>query len=182
MDERWEKVAALDLKSVREKFSFNQSLWWNLRNNALRVEHEYRQYLYLIVTNPDRTVVPWSRDVDNFWHQHILDTRKYAEDCTAILGRFIHHNPHLPEGSMPHLKASQDTRKMYIAAFGEAVKRRDASMNFGCDMPVVFCASSTSAGHHHSGGHHGGGHHAGGDGGSGGHGCGGHGCGGHGGH
>jgi len=32
--------------------------------------------------------------VDAFWDQHILDTRKYAEDCAAAFGHFLHHYPY----------------------------------------------------------------------------------------
>ena len=188
MDERWEKVAALNLNSVRKKFAFKKSWRWHLRRSVDKVERQYRQYLYLIVRNPDKTVVPWSRDLDDFWHEHILDTAKYAQDCNFILGAFIHHNPHLPEGSLSHSEASAETRKMYKAAFRESARkgRRRTSEDVGCGagMTVVFCEGGTSTGHHsHSGGggHHGGGHGCGGHGhGCGGHGCGGHGCGGHG--
>jgi hypothetical protein len=32
--------------------------------------------------------------VDEFWHQHILDTRAYRADCEAIFGRFLEHFPY----------------------------------------------------------------------------------------
>jgi len=66
----------------------------------IRSGGEYRQFLHLIVCNRYNTVVPRSRDLDDFWHEHILDTTWYAEDCNTILGSFIHHNPHLFEGSL----------------------------------------------------------------------------------
>jgi hypothetical protein len=196
MDEKWDKVASLDLKSVRQKFAFKKGWWWLFRNNAQRVENEYRQFLYLIAVNPGQTVVPWSRELDDFWHEHILDTAKYARDCETIMGGFIHHNPHVPEETFTHTKALHATREMYKAAFGRTVRkgRKRTKDDVGCVtmMPVVFCEGGGATGHHHTGGHHhgdGGGHHGGGHGGGhgcsghgGGHGCGGHGCGGHGGH
>jgi hypothetical protein len=203
MTENWEKVAAVDLKSVRLKFLFKKGRWWRMCKSAERIEREYRQFLYLIVCNPGQTIVPWSRDLDDFWHEHILDTAKYAQDCQNILGSFIHHNPHLPEGSAPHIKAFAATRQMYKSAFKKSAregrKRGRSDVGCGTDMQVVFCDSSASSGHHgdghhhdagghHGGGHGGGGHHGGGGdhgghgcgGHGGGHGCGGHGCGGHG--
>ena len=184
MDERWTKIAELDLKSVRQKFAFKKGFWWRLRKSAPRVESEYRQFLYLIATNPGKTVVPWSHDLDDFWHEHILNTAKYAIDCNTINGGFIHHNPHLPEGSPTHTQASDDTREMYKLAFGESArkgrKRTAGDIGCGSSMTVVFCSGSSSSAHSHSGGHHGGGGHGHGCGGhGGGHGCGGHGCGGH---
>jgi hypothetical protein len=201
MDERWNKIAGLELNAVRQKFAFKKGFWWRVRRDAGAVEREYRQFLYLIVCNPGQTVVPWSRDLDDFWHEHILHTAKYAADCQTIIGGMIHHNPHLPEGSAPHLKASAETRKMYIAAFRQSAlkgrKRTATDVGGGNDAPVVFCDSPATVlhqpgGHHGIAGHHAGGHHsagghhdAGGHSGShsscGGHG-GGHGCGGHGGH
>src|SRR5690348_8512619 len=135
MDEKWSKVAALDLKSVRRKFEFKKGWLWRLRGgDAGRIEREYRQFLYLIVSHPGETVVPWSRTLDDFWHEHILDTAKYARDCDEILGSFIHHNPHLPEGSPPHEKAAASTRMMYRAAFKRSASkgRRKTSADIGC--------------------------------------------------
>jgi hypothetical protein len=194
MDDKWEKIAALDLKSVRQKFASKKTYWWHLGHSTDRLEREYRQFLYLIVVNPEMTVVPWSRDLDDFWHEHILDTEKYAQDCSATLGRFIHHNPHLPMGSSAHGEALAATILRYRAAFGESAgkgrMRAKGDIGCGAQMPVVFCAGGASAAHHHASGHHASGHHGGaghsaghGCGGhGGGHGCGGHGCGGHGGH
>jgi hypothetical protein len=34
-----------------------------------------------------------SPDVDEVWHAHILFARKYAADCEALCGCFIHHQP-----------------------------------------------------------------------------------------
>ena len=182
MDARWDKIAKLDLDAVREKFAFKKGWWWRLGHSALRTEKEYRQFLFLVVLSQGKTVVPWSRDVDDFWHEHILHTERYARDCAEILGSFIHHNPHLPEGSPAHSKALAETRQLYLGAFRERLRKsRGSSGGIGCgsDMPVAFSDSTSHHSHSFSSGHHGGGHGCGGHTG-GGHGCGGHGCGGHG--
>jgi len=185
VDEKWQAIAAIDLRPVRQKFAFKKSWLWHLGHSADQIEAEYRQFLYLVVTNPGKTVIPWSRDLDDFWHEHILDTAKYAADCDTIWGKMIHHNPHVPEGSAMHSAAAAETREMYLAAFKERLKqgkkRRPGSPGCGVHMPVVYSDNGPTTGSHHGG--HGGGHggsHGGGHGG--GHGCGGHGCGGHGGH
>ena len=188
-EETWKKIAAIRFDDVRERLMHRKGWWWSLRRDAGKIEREYRQFLYLIATNPGRTVVPWSQDLDDFWHEHILDTARYAADCARIFGGFIHHDPHLPEGSRAHSDAFRATIEMYRQAFGEKVKKRKrGGPGCGTDMHVVFCSTGSvhGAGHHHGGGHDGGGHHGGGDAGhGGGHGCGGHaggghGCGGHG--
>jgi hypothetical protein len=53
----------------------------------------YRCYLKLCAWYPDESVVP-SRAIDEVWHAHILDTAKYAEDCEAVFGFFLHHFPY----------------------------------------------------------------------------------------
>jgi hypothetical protein len=194
MDAKWNNVAALDLNAVRRKFKTKKGWWWRTRSSARHVEDQYRRFLFLVISNPGETVVPWSRDLDDFWHEHILNTAKYANDCNAIFGGFIHHDPHLPEGSAPHARASAQTRQMYRAAFGKDVRagtgrpRHDAGC--GGDTSAALRDTMAPPGHHHGGGHqhsdgghsghggHGCGGHAGGHG-CGGHGCGGHGCGGH---
>jgi hypothetical protein len=53
----------------------------------------YRQYLFLYHLYPDRILVP-SKEIDQVWHTHILDTAKYREDCDLLFGRFIDHWPY----------------------------------------------------------------------------------------
>jgi hypothetical protein len=197
MDAKWQSIMALDLQSVKDRLFSKQGWWWRLRHSADQLEKEYRQFLYLISTNPGQTVVPWSQELDDFWHEHILDTAKYARDCEAIWGRFIQHNPQAPKGTARHGKAYIATQRLYRAAFRKKASRRRSLSDCaaGCDasMPVAFCSSGVTdapghhGSHHHGGGHHdAGGHHSAGGhhgcaGHSGaGHGCGGHACGGHG--
>jgi hypothetical protein len=191
-DPKWERVLALELESVRLRLCAKKGIWWHLRHgtNTLRLAKEYRQFLYLIMKHPSQTVIPWSQALDDFWHEHILDTAKYAKDCEDLFGGFIHHNPNVPKNSPAHFDNYKLTAKMYREAFKEKIagKSRDNIGVPGCgsNMPVAFCRTefSQSAGHHYGSGHgHAqGGHGGGGHGGHGGHGCGGHGCGGHGGH
>jgi hypothetical protein len=30
---------------------------------------------------------------DLIWHEHMLDTKRYAQDCGRLFGRFLHHVP-----------------------------------------------------------------------------------------
>jgi len=197
MDQQWKNIVGLDLKSVRIKFAAKRSWWWHLSHKPARIESEYRQFLFLVASNPEKTVLPWSADVDDFWQQHILDTRKYAADCASVAGRLIQRNPHWAEKAGARGLAFAETRKLYVSSFGgSARKRRRAAgeTDYGADMPMVFNDSGErfAHGYHgHHGGHHGGAHHGDGHqgsadhggGGHGGHSCGGHSsCGGHGGH
>ena len=93
---------------------------------ALAISEEYRKYLVLCLQNPDIAVVP-SKEVDNFWHYHILDTQKYAEDCQACFGYFLHHFPYFGMRSEQDAKnlqtAGQQTLDLYISEFGKVPKK-----------------------------------------------------------
>ena len=52
---------------------------------------EYREFLFDAAINDD-DVSP-TKDVDDVWHLHILDTRRYYADCKRLFGRMIHHIP-----------------------------------------------------------------------------------------
>lgn len=53
----------------------------------------YRHFLQLIALHPDAIIVP-TEEIDEVWHQHILDTERYQPDCVRIFGYPIHHYPY----------------------------------------------------------------------------------------
>jgi len=53
---------------------------------------EYKAFLQQILDNPKIDHTP-SKEVDQMWHDHILDTRSYQEMCENVFGRFLHHKP-----------------------------------------------------------------------------------------
>ena len=53
----------------------------------------YKQWLALQKYYPNLSFAP-SELVDEYWHMHILDTRKYMEDCALIFGEYLHHYPY----------------------------------------------------------------------------------------
>ena len=165
----------LELNSIRDALIEKQG--WSLkRAESARVE--YVRFLTLLQRRPGFMLIPWPNkegqdDLDQFWHQHILDTAKYAADCNALFGRMIHHNPHVVRGSGDETDAIDKTQRLYARTFG--------SKNDGSAADAAFlssCAACGTADSHTGHGHSGGGGH--GHGGEGGHGCGGHSCGGHG--
>jgi len=52
----------------------------------------YKNFLILSRKYPDEIFVP-SKEIDEFWHNHILATRQYHQDCEAIFGYYYHHDP-----------------------------------------------------------------------------------------
>ncbi len=45
----------------------------------------------------EKSVAIPTQEVDEVWHNFILHTRIYREYCLKYYGKFIHHNPKLPE-------------------------------------------------------------------------------------
>lgn len=60
---------------------------------ARAIEPQYKAFFFLLGTGGD-FLVP-SVDIDEMWHAHILDTRKYMADCAELFGEYIHHYPYL---------------------------------------------------------------------------------------
>lgn len=74
-------------------FSFKlleKNQWTN--EEYKEVETQYKAFLYLCFANPGIKLIP-PANVDLLWHEHILHTKKYAEDCQNVLGFFLHHLP-----------------------------------------------------------------------------------------
>jgi hypothetical protein len=89
----FEAFLRLDLDPVKFKLMHESGEGWSAERTAT-VETEYRRFLYLIKAFPQEHTAP-SVDVDTFWHNHILDTVKYAADCEQLFGYFLHHFPYV---------------------------------------------------------------------------------------
>jgi len=88
-----QKLAKLDLEPIIIKaMDPDEGLGWSFKH-ACEVAEEYRKFLALCAGDDENSTVPSSL-VDDFWHLHILDTEKYAEDCEQFLGFFLHHFPY----------------------------------------------------------------------------------------
>ena len=86
-----EKVEALDLTVIVHKLV--KEYGWDV-DRARDAEHQYRLFLLAAADGLRSQAVlisPPTEDVDEFWHQHILDTRRYCRDCLAVFGEFLHH-------------------------------------------------------------------------------------------
>lgn len=117
-----EVIRNLDLGCIRFKLLTEESqVNWSDQQTR-NVEEEYRKFLALHFLHPDQPLVPDSA-VDVFWHQHILDTEKYAEDCQAVFGKFVHHFPYLgmrgKEDAEDLQRSFDSTLTVYRQEFGE---------------------------------------------------------------
>ncbi len=76
---------------IRWKMNNSSEVGLNSEEVEMAIE-EYRRFLTLKIENPGANLAPTNL-MDKVWHMHILDTRRYAEDCEAMFGRLLHHRP-----------------------------------------------------------------------------------------
>jgi hypothetical protein len=116
-------IQALDLESVKSRvMDAELGEGWS-RAYADSIEAAYKTYLTMLVKYPeDAEDILLSKDVDEFWHTHILQTRKYREDCERTFGNFLHHEPHVGEVTPADLRKralqAEKTSSIYQREFG----------------------------------------------------------------
>lgn len=122
-------INSLDLEPIKVKLMHEESGegWTLARANA--VEFEYRRFLFLMKKFPHEQTAPLV-DVDTFWHYHILDTMKYAADCDAVFGYFLHHFPYIglrgEDDEAAHVRVGMRMKELYEDTFGEDYVREAA--------------------------------------------------------
>ena len=116
------EVESLDLEPIKFKIGCKEDGYGWTSEHAERIELAYRRFLVLRARFPQAQIAP-TRDIDAFWHAHILDTRKYAADCERIFGEFVHHYPCLGLlGDQDKLdQAAATLRQLFVSEFGENV-------------------------------------------------------------
>jgi hypothetical protein len=58
-----------------------------------------------------------NKEIDEIWHLHILDTKKYSKDCSEIFGSFFHHSPSYGQRNLSN--EFEMTKSLFRAEFGE---------------------------------------------------------------
>ncbi|MBV9575511.1 MAG: hypothetical protein JO149_02680 [Gammaproteobacteria bacterium] len=87
--------------------------------DALHCLQLYKNFLFLQKKHLPLPLVP-TREIDEFWHNHILYTRNYFHDCEQIFGHYLHHQPASPMEDKE--KLAQDflrTKALYCEEFKE---------------------------------------------------------------
>lgn len=88
------RLGDMDLQPIEDQMVMR--LNWT-EKHAKAIRQEYLAYLgqFIEMAEVDKPVdiVPPSNDVDLFWHQHILNTAKYQDDCMKVFGFILHHDP-----------------------------------------------------------------------------------------
>lgn len=135
------RVAQLDFSMLKRKLmSRKHGEGWSL-DQAKHVEREYRRFLILLNAHPGQEIVP-TKEVDTFWHYHILDTRAYSCDMIALFGRMLHHYPYFGiddvTGEAELYVAFERTKALYELEFSEPMIGFGAS----CDSDGASCSGS----------------------------------------
>lgn len=116
-------VFELDLDPIKTKLMHVESGEGWSEGKANLVEKEYRRFLCLMKLYPNENTAPLE-DVDTFWHYHILDTMKYAEDCHRLFGYFLHHYPYVglrgANDEQFRIDSGERMRTLYEDTFGES--------------------------------------------------------------
>jgi hypothetical protein len=111
----------LDLTNVRAKLADPEEGKGYGPDQLDLMEAEYRKFLAMHVAYPDAEIVP-CKLVDEIWHQHILDTIAYRDDCDAIFGSFLDHFPYFgmrgDDDAQALADAYCDTLEIYERDFG----------------------------------------------------------------
>lgn len=88
---------------------------------------------------PDDIIVP-TKEIDEVWHFHILDTLKYGKDCEDIFGKFLHHFPYLGSRGSDDaellFKSFEKTRRLYDSEFSD----------LSYDDGLVHCGNACNSG------------------------------------
>jgi hypothetical protein len=118
-------IRALDLESVKIRLMDPELGEGWTREYAEGIEQGYRTYLTMLAKYQEHAEdILLSKDVDEFWHTHILQTIKYTEDCERVFGSYLHHNPHVgerkPEDLQKRTALAEKTRRLYRQEFGNA--------------------------------------------------------------
>jgi len=88
------------------------------RQDALECSQRYKNFLFLQKKYLPFSLIP-TRQIDEFWHNHILYTKQYFADCQHIFGHYLHHEPADPNESNQLIDDYLRTKTLYLAEFGK---------------------------------------------------------------
>src|SRR6266581_4478648 len=124
-------IRALDLEPIKLRVMDPELGEGWTREYAETIERAYKNYLTMLVKHPENTEdIVVSKDVDEFWHAHILHTMKYTEDCERVFGTYLHHNPDIGGRAPAEIERKaalvEKTRRLYQQEFGRTQDSRGA--------------------------------------------------------
>ena len=137
-------VDSLDLEPIKFKISCKEDGYGWTSEHVEQIELAYRRFLVLHAKYPQQQIAP-TKDIDAFWHAHILDTRKYAADCQRIFGEFVHHYPYLGMlGDQKQWQQAADTlNQLFVSEFGAEVPNNARRARVG-GSTAAWCGVETT--------------------------------------
>jgi hypothetical protein len=135
-----EKVRLLDVGPIAYQLMLSKTGPKWTKAKTVKAIARYLRFLYLVNHYPLLQLAP-SREIDEVWHQHILDTSKYVADCQMLFGRLVHHFPYFGvRDEQDHhalLQAHALTQVLYRKHFGEELGAEGGERNADCE-PVMM--------------------------------------------
>lgn len=124
LEEVKEYIQAIDFsKNIDKLVSYDG---W-LREDAEQTCEQYRKFLWVnkLYSDQHGGALPPSEDIDEFWHNHILDTHAYIKDCEMIFGKYFHHYPYFGIDSKTNMndlnQAFAKTQELFLKEFSEEI-------------------------------------------------------------
>ncbi len=121
-EETIQKIHSIDLSMIEMKLKSQKGGNWSETKVKEGIKW-YKRFLILNVKYPTKSIVP-TAIIDEVWHTHILDTRKYAEDCQTVFGYFVHHFPYFGlrshEDAVKSKQAFEETLMLFELEFNES--------------------------------------------------------------
>ncbi|MGH8601356.1 MAG: glycine-rich domain-containing protein [Gammaproteobacteria bacterium] len=125
-------IDSIDFSEIERKLHGYDPLLcrrWSRDETEIGIQY-YKNFLYLNKKYQDKfPVIPPMLEVDEIWHHHILDTRKYMTDCQNIFGYYFHHYPYFGA------RGNSDKNNL-DASF--AVAQLLHEHEFGCEMIAIW--------------------------------------------
>lgn len=91
-EEAKQYIYSIDFSNIIAKMVKHQG--W-LRHEAEALSEIYKNFLFINKKHYGKWgMLPPSEELDEFWHNHILDTEKYRRDCDNIFGHYLDHYPY----------------------------------------------------------------------------------------
>ena len=118
IDETMAVINSLDFTPI--SFKLEAEYGWSKESLSMALPL-YKQWLALQACYKTYSIAP-STFIDEYWHMHILDTRKYMEDCQLVFGEYLHHFPYFGLRNEQDAKELNEgfelTKKLYQHHFG----------------------------------------------------------------
>ena len=123
LEEAKKYIDTIDFSQIIDKMVVKDK--WK-KQHAEQVCQYYKNFLFLNKKyQHEYEMLPPSEEIDEFWHNHILDTKKYMQDCDNIFGSYLHHYPYLGIDNKTTMEDAQrffdKTQELHQKEFGEPI-------------------------------------------------------------